>query len=105
MNNIREFKVVSISTNRGSFGHSGHILLSEDGIAVEGDRQRNDINPTIPNLNRGDILKFRVDDDGMPLDWHTHHFEFMAPARQGNPTQEVFDIVWRSDFPNNALKA
>jgi hypothetical protein len=97
--NTKRFKVVAISTNRGSFGHSGHILISEDGIAVEGDRQRNDMNRTIPNLKRGDVLTFEVDkDDGMPKNWIAHHFEYMKPARQGNPPKAVVDEVWRSDF-------
>jgi hypothetical protein len=94
----KRFKVVAISTNRGSFGHSGHILISEDGIAVEGDRQRTDMNPTIPNLNRGDILTFEVDKDGMPKNWIAHNFEFMAPARQGNPPKALVDEVWSPNF-------
>lgn len=90
----KRFKVVAISSNAQSFGHSGHIMVAEDGTAVEGGRQRQEMNPTIPNLNKGDILEFQVDAEGFPSNWHAHRFETINPFKDGKAPAAIVKEVW-----------
>ena len=94
MPNTKDFKVVAISKNTGSFGHKNHILVAQDGTAVQGDRQPNSINKTIPDLKEGQVLSFNVGDDGQPTDWINHRFEFMSPFKDGKAPPMIVKQVW-----------
>lgn len=88
----KEFKVAAISSNTGTFGHKGHILIARDGSAWQGDRQPNAINRTIPDLKKGDVLTFQVNDKGELQNWFDHRFEFMHRMKTAAPPGVVKEV-------------
>ena len=92
----KRFKVATISSNLGSFGHKGHILIAEDGHVIEGDRQPNNINRTIADLKKGDVLEFTVNADDEIVNWQEHCFECIkrrVPDAPPGLVQKVWEVA------------
>ena len=81
----KEFKVVAVSSNRGSFGHTGHILMARDGTTFE---------VAVSDMHvkkKGDIVSLKVVDDMVEC---TQAFFFETPEKMADAPPGVIREVW-----------
>lgn len=99
----KRFRVVRVSTNTCKFGLKRHLLVAEDGTAIEADRQPSSILPGMKDLREGDDLTFSCGEDGFPNNWAVEHqFGFVHPAPQGKMPPNLVAILFSSNFAATA---
>lgn len=85
----KQFKVVSKSKNRNSFGLQGHVLMARDGEAWE---------CAVSQINEkqiGDLIDLPYDTQPIfaNLVWSAE-----LPRRLQKPPQNVIDLVWAKNW-------
>jgi hypothetical protein len=88
---VKDFKVVSVSSNTNSFGLYGVILVAKDGEAIE---------IAVGSLykpNKGDILIKRImsDEDGNILNYDFEGISFEIPRTLPIAPKEVVNEIWK----------
>lgn len=86
---MKRFKIASVSSNIGAFGHRGYILIGPSGEAWEVQRTFN----RKPTWEKGQVVEVStVWHDGYHLQWASMGVE--CPRRLPNPPEAVLDEVW-----------